>query len=196
MCCEDRRAQCVRSEYLKVSLPYRHFRVCLPRSRTPTVNRSAFDRYFASECWQQPVRNLNLILNQLPRCVMRRAFSARSILLAMVIVIFSFLVMLVSRRDMTVGAAPSFKGVLTYHNDVMRTGWNASETTLTLQNVNSSTFGKAVRSSYRWEGRRATFICSQCEHPGKRNPQRVVCGQRAWHRCMVSTRTADRRSGM
>jgi hypothetical protein len=73
---------------------------------------------------------------------MRRAFSARSILLAMVIVIFSFLVMLVSRRDMTASAAPSFKGVLTYHNDVMRTGWNASETTLTLQNVNSSTFGK------------------------------------------------------
>jgi hypothetical protein len=41
-----------------------------------------------------------------------------------------------------VGAAPAFKGVLTYHNDNMRTGHNPSEALLTLKNVNSTTFGK------------------------------------------------------
>src|SRR5689334_16681863 len=39
-------------------------------------------------------------------------------------------------------AAVAFKGVLTYHNDNLRSGHNASETTLTLKNVNSSSFGK------------------------------------------------------
>ena len=39
-------------------------------------------------------------------------------------------------------AAPTFNGVLTYHNDNQRTGRNPSETTLTLQNVNSTMFGK------------------------------------------------------
>ena len=40
------------------------------------------------------------------------------------------------------GAAPAFTGVLTYHNDIQRTGHNSSETQLTLANVNSTKFGK------------------------------------------------------
>jgi hypothetical protein len=44
--------------------------------------------------------------------------------------------------EVSVLAAPPLKGVLTYHNDNMRTGRNQSETTLTLKNVNSTNFGK------------------------------------------------------
>ena len=39
-------------------------------------------------------------------------------------------------------AAGTFQGVLTYHNDNQRTGRNLHETTLTISNVRSSTFGK------------------------------------------------------
>lgn len=39
-------------------------------------------------------------------------------------------------------SAQSFSGVLTYHNDIARTGMNLNETILTPENVNSSTFGK------------------------------------------------------
>jgi hypothetical protein len=46
------------------------------------------------------------------------------------------------RYQATVSAAPVFTGVLTYHNDNMRTGRNTSETALTLANVHSATFGK------------------------------------------------------
>src|SRR6202165_282401 len=73
---------------------------------------------------------------------MRRALPARIVLLSAAILLLSLLAALIFRREMLVGAAPSFKGVLTYHNDNMRTGRNASETALTLNNVNSTKFGK------------------------------------------------------
>jgi hypothetical protein len=46
------------------------------------------------------------------------------------------------RRELVVGATPIFHGVLTYHNDNLRTGRNPAETKLTATNVNSTTFGK------------------------------------------------------
>jgi hypothetical protein len=46
------------------------------------------------------------------------------------------------RYQTIVNAAPAFKGVLTWHNDIERTGRNTSESTLTLKNVNVNSFGK------------------------------------------------------
>src|SRR3981081_3953288 len=73
---------------------------------------------------------------------MRRALPARIVLLSAAILLLSLLSVLIFRREMLVGAAPSFKGVLTYHNDNMRTGRNSSEIAATLSNVNSTKFGK------------------------------------------------------
>ncbi|MFY9844384.1 MAG: pyrrolo-quinoline quinone [Terriglobales bacterium] len=73
---------------------------------------------------------------------MRRTPPARFVLLFSVLLLLSLFSLLLFRHAMLVGAATSFKGVLTYHNDNQRTGRNSTETTLTLQNVNSNTFGK------------------------------------------------------
>lgn len=73
---------------------------------------------------------------------MRRILPARIALFSIAILVLALLTVVVSRRDMLVGASPAFKGVLTYHNDNNRTGHNTSETTLSLKNVNSGLFGK------------------------------------------------------
>ncbi len=52
---------------------------------------------------------------------------------------------------LTATAASSFAGVLTFHNDNMRTGANTRETILTPSNVNVTSFGK--KKSYSVDGR-------------------------------------------
>jgi hypothetical protein len=73
---------------------------------------------------------------------MRQAVSSRIVLFSAALLLVAAFSVLIFRGDMLVGAAPAFKGVLTYHNDNMRTGRNSSETTLNLKNVNSNAFGK------------------------------------------------------
>ena len=47
-----------------------------------------------------------------------------------------------AQEDSAEAPSATFKGVLTYHNDNLRTGRNPSETILNPRNVNSGTFGK------------------------------------------------------
>ena len=68
----------------------------------------------------------------------------RVVLLSTAIVLLSSFIVLAFRRQVLAGSEPlaTFKGVLTYHNDNLRTGRNSNETALTLKNVESTSFGK------------------------------------------------------
>ena len=73
---------------------------------------------------------------------MKRNVALRILSLSAATLFLSLLSVVVSRRDAVAGSGPAFAGVLTYRNNNQRTGWNASETSLTLKNVNSKMFGK------------------------------------------------------
>ena len=73
---------------------------------------------------------------------MKRTRLLRIVLFVATILLASIFLALNARRETVAGAAPAFRGVLTYHNDNLRTGRNSIETTLTLKSVQSSTFGK------------------------------------------------------
>ncbi len=78
---------------------------------------------------------------------MKRTLPARIALLATAILVLFLLSVLILRRQAMAGNAATLKGVLTYHNDNLRTGRNSNETLLTLKNVNSNTFGKLFEIS-------------------------------------------------
>lgn len=67
---------------------------------------------------------------------------ARIFVISSAIILLSLLSVLILHREVIAGSSPTFKGVLTWHNDNMRTGRNTAEAALTIKNVNSSTFGK------------------------------------------------------
>jgi hypothetical protein len=73
---------------------------------------------------------------------MQPTLLVRIALFSAVILIVCAISVLIVRRQAIAGPSASFNGVLTYHNNNMRTGWNSNETALTLKNVNSSSFGK------------------------------------------------------
>ena len=73
---------------------------------------------------------------------MKRHFPTCFALISSTFLVLTPSWVLIARHETVASAAPAFKGVLTYHNDNLRTGRHQGETALTLKNVNSSTFGK------------------------------------------------------
>jgi hypothetical protein len=73
---------------------------------------------------------------------MKRTPLLRAILFATTILLVSMFFGFAVHHAAVVRAAPTFHGVLTWHNDNLRTGRNPDESILTLKNVNSTTFGK------------------------------------------------------
>ncbi len=73
---------------------------------------------------------------------MKRTLPAQTTIIVLSILCLTVFAVVQIRHVPVTNAAGTFKGVLTWHNDNLRTGRNTSESTLTLKNVNSTNFGK------------------------------------------------------
>jgi len=73
---------------------------------------------------------------------MKRSVNWRSTVCVVPILLLVIILIANAWWQTTARAAAVFKGVLTYHNDNNRSGYNPDESTLTFKNVNSTKFGK------------------------------------------------------
>ncbi len=67
--------------------------------------------------------------------------SFLKLLLAFICLMHLFITVSAAQTSTVPEPQQSFRGVLTYHNDPQRTGWNPNETILTPSNVNAQSFG-------------------------------------------------------
>lgn len=111
---------------------------------------------------------------------MRQTLPVRIVLLCAALLSLSLILVLAFRRQVLAGSAPlaTFKGVLTYHNDNSRTGRNSNETTLTLKNVKSSTFGKLFVISTDGLVDAEPLYAPNLSVQG--SVHIALCGERAW----------------